>query len=107
MKTKSEPFSDMALVAERQKAGLDEGSRGCRNFAGESDVFLARILFLCWLMYAFLPPTHEAIVCFCFEDIFNYTVPAKGKHNGILTSLLFSLWTAFQEHLHSRYRKRA
>lgn len=35
-------------------------------------------------------PPNEATVSFCFEDIFNYTMLAKEKHNGILTSLLFS-----------------
>lgn len=79
----------MAVVAERQKTGLDEGSTGRRNFAGESDVFLTAILSLQSDVCFPPPPTHEAIVCFCFEDIFNYTVLAREKHNGILTSLFF------------------
>lgn len=32
---------------------------------------------------------------FCFEDIVNYTMQTKDKHHGILTSILFSLWTDF------------
>lgn len=36
----------------------------------------------------FLPP-HKATICFCSEDIFNYRVLAKEKHNGILTRFLY------------------
>lgn len=54
-------------------------------------------------VYLFSP--HKAMVCFHFEDIFNYPMRAKEKHNGILTRLLFSLYTAFQKHLHSHCRR--
>lgn len=39
-------------------------------------------------MCFYLPP-HKARICFCSEDVFNYTVPAKEKHNGILTRFLY------------------
>ena len=39
-------------------------------------------------MCFYLPP-HKATICFCSEDVFNYTVPAKEKHNGILTRFLY------------------
>lgn len=95
--TRADQFRNMSPVAEKQKNWFYEGSIGSRNFAGESDKSLNRevaavLPFLSVFLQSdvcfFLLP-HDAKICFCVEDIFNYTVQAKEKHNGILTRLLF------------------